>query len=187
MAEETPTEGAVENNPTATPAEEGGIPKSRFNEVIGQKNELKKQVESMQAQLSQIAREKEEAEKAKRLKAGEAEVVIGELEQKLGQYEKQAQEFQKMQAQRLDTLRNKLPEDKRDKYAHITDMGLLESLVDDFTTTGGGAPTDRSSVPKEDFGGYGSFTEWANKDMKGFSEHMAKESEQAIKWGVVPE
>ena len=188
MTEEAkPTETPVENPGSDSPAEKGAIPYDRFSEVVGERNELKSQLSTIQEQLNTINAEKAEAEKAKQLKAGKAEEVITSLEQKLSKYEKQAEEFQKMQAQRLDTLRNKLPEDKREKYAHITDMGLMESLVDDLSTTGGGTPADRSAVPKDDFGGYGSLTEWANKDMKGFSEYMAKENSQSIKWGVVPE
>lgn len=185
--QEKPTEAPVEKPASESPAEKGAIPYDRFSEVVGERNELKTQLSAIQDQLNTIEAEKAEAEKAKQIKAGKADEVISNLENKLSQYQKQAEEFQKMQAQRLDTLRNKLPEDKRDKYANVTDMNLLESLVDDLSTTGGGAPADRSAVPKEDFGGYGSMTEWANKDLEGFSKFMAKENEQSIKWGQVPE
>ena len=183
----TPTPEPVVNPVPDPPTETGGIPKARLDEVIGERNDLRNSVSAMQTQLDEFKTAQEEADKAKRIKAGEAETMVAELEAKLGTYKTQAEGFQKAQAERLDTLRNKLPEDKRDKYAHVTDLGLMESLVDDLTITGGGAPPDRSAVPKEDFGGYGSFTEWANKDMKSFSAYMAKENEQSIKWGVVPE
>ena len=187
MTDETPTAAPVVNPEPETPAGKGAIPYDRFSEVVAQKNELATQLSAIQEQLNSIEAEKQAAIEAKRLKSGEAESVINELKSELGTYKTQAEEFQKMQAQRLDSLRNKLPEDKRDKYAHITDLGLMETLVEDLSTTGGGAPPDRSGVPKDDFNGYGSLTEWANKDLKSFSAYMAKENTQSIKWGQVPE
>lgn len=185
--QENPTVAPVENPVPEPPSEKGAVPYDRFSEVVGEKNQLKADLAAIQDQLNAIKQEKADAEEAKRVKAGKAEEVIAELKGQLGEYQQQAEAFQKAQAQRLDALREKLPEDKRDKYAHIVDVNLLESLVDDLANTGGGGPSDRPAVPKEDFGGYGSYTEWANKDMKGYSEYMKAESETAIKWGVVPE
>lgn len=183
----TPTPEPVVKPVPDPPAASGGIPKARLDEVIGERNDLRDSVTAMQEKITAFEFGQKEAEKAKALKAGKADEIITGLEGELGKYKLQAENWQKDQAQRLDSLRNKLPEDKREKYASVTDMSLLESLVDDLSTTGGGAPADRSGVPKEDFGGYGSLTEWANTDMKGFSEFMAKENRQSIKWGQVPE
>ena len=177
---------AVKNDPVTPPAE-AAIPKARLDQVIGERNTLRSEMDTLKAELNTFKTSQDEAEKAKRLKAGEQNDMIAELETKLKAAQGNSDKLVQMQAQQLDSLRSQLPEDKQETYKGVTDLALLQSLVNDFKITGGGAPSDRSAVPKEDFGGYGSMTEWANKDIKSFGEHMAKENATSIPWGVVPE
>ena len=177
---------AVKNDPVTPPAE-AAIPKARLDQVIGERNTLRSEMDTLKAELNTFKTSQDEAEKAKRLKAGEHTNMIAELEEKNKALQAQADVAVKMQASQIDSLISQLPEDKRDSYKGYTDVDLLQKLVNDFKITGGGAPSDRSAVPKEDFGGYGSMTEWANKDIKSFGEHMAKENATSIPWGVVPE
>ena len=150
--------------------------------------ERAQKAEALNAAANDSAKaEADKSEKARRIKAGEQNAMLDEMQSKLDDATTFKEQYLKDQAVRIDSLRAQLPEDKRETYGHIKDPNLLQSLVDDFKVTGSGSPTDRSAVPKDDFGGFGSETEWANKDIAGYAKHRADAEKLSIKWGVVPE
>ena len=79
--------------------------------------------------------------------------------------------------------------DEVEKMGGQVKMGVEVTKIkhEDFKITGGGAPSDRSAVPKEEMGGYSSWLEFANKDPKGYAAQHKKDAAQSIQIGVTPE
>jgi len=188
MVEPTPTPApVVKPEPTPTPGEPGGIPKARLDEVIGQRNDFKTQLESMQTKLDKFEADSEAAKQAKAIEEGNQSEVIADLTEKLKSAQGIVDQSLKDTAVRLDLLRAQLPEDKQKTYAGINDVTLLENLVNDFKITGGGTPGSRPSVPTEEMGGYKSWQEFSEKDPKGYSAQFKRDTAQSIQIGVSPE
>ena len=175
----------VKPEPTPTPApvvkpELDPVPYARFSEVNAEKKAL-------ELKLEEIATKAEADRVAKLEKDGQHSTIIAEQQAKLDELQKIADQKLLDDAARLTTLRSKLPEDKRDRYNHITDVATLETLVEDFNVTGGNGPGYRPGATGKPFGGYESETAFANADLVGYAKYAATESRQAIPWGVQPE
>lgn len=89
-----------------------------------------------------------------------------------------------------EKLLAKLPEDRRARVEGWP-VSAVETYVSDFIELSGkgipGAKPGSSAVG--DHGGFGSYSEWAQKDPEGYAKHRQEEERQTITWGhaVEPE
>ena len=148
------------------------IPKSRLDEVIGQRNDANTRIEKLEATINKFNAESEKQREDK-LKANEQhEVIITELKQKLETATEKADHWTTYQEDRRATLTEKLPENRRE-FTEGMDLTKLEKFVDSEVQSANANKTNsaRQGVNLTgEFGGYSSHAEWASKDPKGYEE-----------------
>ena len=90
----------------------------------------------------------------------------------------------------VTSTRNKLiaqlPEDRQERVKDWP-VEQLETYVSDFTelNAGKGIPGGKPGTSEVgEYGGYESFSEWANKDPEGYREYRNSESRQKIVWAT---
>jgi len=185
---ETNTTEQAEANSVTKPSTEADvkndmIPKSRLDEVIGQRNDANTRIEKLEATINKFNAEGEQQREDK-LKANEQhEVLITELKQKLETVTEKADHWNTYQEERRAMLNEKLPESQREFTAGM-DLPTLEKFVDSGVQSDNANKTNsaRQGVnPTGEFGGYSDTAEWAAKDPSGFEKHLEKNVEGYIK------
>ena len=187
---ETNTTEQAEANSVTKPSTEADvkndmIPKSRLDEVIGQRNDANTRIEKLEATINKFNAEGEKQREDK-LKANEQhEVIITELKQKLETVTEKADNWTTYQEDRRATLTEKLPENRRE-FTEGMDLTELEKFVDSEVQSANANKTNsaRQGVNLTgEFGGYGSHAEWASKDPQGYKQANQSASGQGIRIG----
>ena len=188
---ETNTTEQAEANSVTNPSTEADvkndmIPKSRLDEVIGQRNDANTRIEKLEATINEFTA-KGEQQREDKLKANEQhEVIITELKQKLETVTEKADHWTTYQEDRRATLTEKLPENRRE-FTEGMDLTKLEKFVDSEVQSANANKTNsaRQGVnPSGEFGGFNSYEEWAMKDPAGCEKHLAN-SVKGYQWGKV--
>jgi small-conductance mechanosensitive channel len=119
----------------AATAEPTTIPIDRLNEVIGQRNDLRTQIETLEAEKAERTAADQEADRIAATKRGEFETVINGLNEENAKLKAEAEEGRKIkaaadkaEAEKKQELLEKLPEDQRDTWK-TADLTLLEAHV----------------------------------------------------------
>ena len=135
----------------------------RFKEVIAQKNEVQKQLSEYQA--------KEKAKDEKLLQdKGEFTTLLAQRDATIEDLGKKVEGLSGDLNSYKEGLVNQVPEGRR----YVTEgmsISNLQKFVADEQTSANAGKTDSSragTTVKGDFGGYGSYAEWAQKDPKGY-------------------
>ena len=185
---ETNTTEQAEANSVTKPSTEADvkndmIPKSRLDEVIGQRNDANTRIEKLEATVNEFTA-KGEKQREDKLKANEQhEVLITELKQKLETVTEKADHWKTYQEDRRATLTDKLPENRRE-FTEGMDLTKLEKFVDSEVQAVNANKTNsaRQGVnPAGEFGGYADVQEWAQKDPIGFQKHLEQNVQGYIK------
>ena len=190
---ETNTTEQAEANSVTKPSTEAGvkndmIPKSRLDEVIGQRNDANTRIEKLEATINKFNAESEKQREDK-LKANEQhEVIITELKQKLETVTEKADNWNTYQEDRRATLTEKLPENKRE-FTEGMDLTKLEKFVDSEVQAVNANANKTNSArqgvnPSGEFGGYSSMEEWSMKDPTGCDKFLT-ETVKGYQWGKV--
>ena len=172
--EKVNTPQAEENSETnpSTQADKNDVPYVRFQEVNGQKNQFKSENESLKAELEKAKAEKEDARQEALKKNSEFETLYNETD---GLAKKQAEQIKVFEAKELEEserLDAKIPEDQRVFTKGMTNA-VKAQYIEQLQSNVNAGKTDSSragTTAKGDFGGYGSYAEWAQKDPKGYTE-----------------
>ena len=187
---ETNTTEQAEANSVTNPSTEADvkndmIPKSRLDEVIGQRNDANTRIEKLEATINKFNAEGEQQREDK-LKANEQhEVLITELKQKLETVTEKADHWNTYQEERRAMLNEKLPESQRE-FTTGMDLPTLEKFVDSGVQSDNANKTNsaRQGVNLTgEFGGYSSHAEWASKDPQGYKQANQSASGQGIRIG----
>ena len=185
---ETNTTEQAEANSVTKPSTEADvkndmIPKSRLDEVIGQRNDANTRIEKLEATINKFNAEGEKQREDK-LKANEQhEVLITELKQKLETVTEKADHWNTYQEDRRATLTDKLPENRRE-FTEGMDLTKLEKFVDSEVQAVNANKTNsaRPGVnPTGEFGGFDSWQEFAMNDPKGAEKALAAQTNNYIK------
>tara|TARA_A100001391_G_scaffold203117_1_gene194608 strand:+ start:410 stop:913 length:504 start_codon:yes stop_codon:yes gene_type:complete len=143
MSEEKTIEPDVKQE--AVTKDENNVPISRLNEVISERNELRKSLESF--------REKEEEDKrAKLIEEEKWQELNAELVQKIDSYKPYKERWEAMDAKLREGALSQLPESKREKFASV-DTEVLLNIVEEFTEVEKVNPPDKKgTIPTEKIG-----------------------------------
>jgi hypothetical protein len=148
------------------------IPKSRFDEVIVQKNQFKEKLETFEREQLQSRNNKlVEDNKFKELYEG-LKTQNEELLKNIDIYKPSHDQWTVYQTKRKESLLEKIPENKRAKFKDVTDLNILEEMAEVFTA--GVATTNKrkgiTGVSAGKFDGYNGPQDMAVKDPKLFKE-----------------
>ena len=162
------TEGNSETNPSTQADAKNETPlheHPRFKEVIAQKNEVQKQLSEYQA------KEKAKAEDTLKEK-GEFTTLLAQRDATIEDLGKKVEGLSGDLNSYRDGLVNQVPEERRYVTEGMSIPNLQKFVADEQATVNAGK-TDSSragNTAKGDFGGYGSYAEWATKDPKGYEQ-----------------
>ena len=187
---ETNTTEQAEANSVTKPSTEAGvkndmIPKSRLDEVIGQRNDANTRIEKVEATINKFNAEGEKQREDK-LKANEQhEVLITELKQKLETVTEKADHWNTYQEERRAMLNENLPESQRE-FTTGMDLPTLEKFVASGVQSDNANKTNsaRQGVnPTGEFGGFNSHAEWASKDPQSYKQANQSATGKGIRIG----
>ena len=172
--EQVNTPQAEENSETnpSTQADKNDVPYTRFQEVNGQKNQIKSENESLKAELEKVKVAQEDARQAALKKNSEFETLYNEAD---GLAKKQAEQIKAFEAKELEEserLDAKIPEDQRVFTKGMTNA-VKAQYIEQLHSNINAGKTDSSragTTAKGDFGGYSSYAEWATKDPDGYTK-----------------
>ena len=187
MSEEskvTQAETNSEINPSTQASEKNdNVPYSRFSEVVSERNTMKDEMKKLQDQLSSIDADRKVAREEKLKKNEEYETLIAEKNTEIEKLSGTANKWTEYEATRREVLTGKLPEN-RQKFASSMKLTELEEFVDLETSSQSAGKTNSSRAgvsPTGEFGGYGSWQEFAIKDPKGAEQAIASSTTNYIK------
>ncbi len=187
MAEEqqnTPqAEGNSESNPS-TQADKNDVPYTRFQEVVGQKNQFKSQIEELQAELQKVNAQQEEQRQETLKKNSEFETLYNETNSELAKYKEQNKALTTDLGAFRQGLVEQLPEGRR-VYTEGMNMATLQKFVQDEQVAVNANKADSSragtTASKGEFGGYDSWQEYAIKDPNGAEKALQDSTKGYIK------
>ena len=172
MAEEQQnTQTAEENsvtNPSTQAAERKDSPlheNPRFKEVIGQRNQFRDELAKYQAE--------DKAKEDKLLQEkGEYKTLLAKRDTTIEELTSSNKTLQSDLGAFRQGLVDQLPEGRR-VYTEGMNMETLQKFVSDDQITANANKTDSSragTTVKGEFGGYSSYSEWAQKDPDGYTK-----------------
>ena len=174
-----PSTEASKNN-----VQDGMIPRSRLNEVNNKYKDSLTQNQNLQAQLDKVKADQEAARIGELEKQGEYKKLLDEANAKLKESSVVVKEYEEYKTNKRNTLMEQLTEDNDKSIAESLPLDKLELYVGKVTNTANPLPTNTSRAtsqqPQGDFGGYGSYEEWATKDPKGYKEANQTNSTKGI-------
>ncbi len=186
MTEETKSTETTENQNLDTKVNvKNDVPYDRFQEVNQQKNEFKGQLESLQSEIAKIKGEKDTARQEAMKKNEEFETLYNETNSKLTETNTINEGLKKDVATYRAGLLEQLPEERREFGASM-DMATLQKFVKTELQSVNANKTDQSRAGNQaggEFGGYGSYEEWATKDPKGYQDANNSLNGKGIKIG----
>ena len=182
---ETNNQAQVENNNVkndSTQAETNDtykdVPESRFNEVIAQKNKAMEQANEYKAQLDKFQAEQEATRKKELEKQGEYKTLLDEANAKNEKLSAIANEYTEYKSNKRANIMESITNDDDKMIAEGLSLDKLEVFAKRVTQTNTvGTPNQRpanSSKGTGDFGGYGSWAEFAINDPKGAEQALNK-------------
>ena len=189
MSEENKTvqsnENAV-NNPTNEGSKTNEVPYDRFAEVNTQKNEWKAQAETANAKLAEFETKAAKAREAKMVENDEYKTLLAEKDAQISKLTDVSNQWNTYQEETRTSLMEKLPEGKRE-FGEGMDLSKLQKFVETevqaVNPNAGKTNSQRQGVTPNvgEFGGYGSWQEFAMKDPVGAEKALASETTNYIK------
>ena len=150
------------------------VPDSRFDEVIAQKNKALEQANEYKAQLDKFTSEQETARQKELEKQGEYKTLLGEANAKIEKLSTIANEYTEYKSNKRASIMETITSDDDKLIAEGLSLDKLEMFAKRVTQTNTvGTPNQRpanSTKGTGEFGGYGSYAEWAEKDPEGYQQ-----------------
>ena len=168
----------VKNEDTQVQTNENMIPQGRFNEVNAQKNQLAEK-------LAKIEQAQEQQRKADLEKQGEYKTLLEEQGRELEKYKADSTAWNEYKTNKRASIMETITNDDDKLIAEDLSLGKLEKFANRVTQTNTvGTPNQRpanSTKGTGEFGGYGSWQEFAIKDPKGAEKAIADSTTNYIK------
>ena len=175
MSEENQTQSNAETNSVpndSTQADtkeiKNNIPDQRFDEVIAQKNKFKDERNAYKDEIDSMKSKQEETRKKELEKQGEYKTLLDEANQKIEVLGKDSAQWKEYRANKRATIMEGLSDDKDKAIADGLSLDKLD-LFSERIGSGSSLPTSNARPTNDksgtgEFGGYSSWTEFAQKD-----------------------
>ena len=161
------------------------VPDSRFEDVIAQKNKANDRANTLQTELDKMKADQESVRKKKLEDDGQLKTLLDEQAKDLDKYKTQANEYTEYKANKRASIMETITNDDDKEIADGMPLAKLEKFANRVTQTNTvGTPNQRpanSTKGTGEFGGYGSWEEFAIKDPKGAEKAIADQTSQFIK------
>ena len=161
------------------------VPDSRFEDVIAQKNKANDRANTLQTELDKMKADQESVRKKKLEDDGQLKTLLDEQAKDLDKYKAEADEFTEYKANKRADIMETITNDADKEIADGMPLAKLEKFANRVTQTNTvGTPNQRpanSTKGTGEFGGYGSWEEFAIKDPKGAEKAIADQTSQFIK------
>ena len=174
---------SVPNPSTQADVKKDTIPQSRFNEVIGERNQERESNAKLQQQLDKYQADEKAKEEKLLQEKGEFQTILDRKDAELDKAIKKGAMWDDYETARRKTLTESLPEAKQ-KFAVSMPLQDLEEFHSLESISANAGKTDSSragTTAKGEFGGYSNTAEWAQKDPGGFTKHLEENVEGYIK------
>ena len=161
------------------------VPDSRFKDVVAQKNKALEDANNYKSQLDKFQAEQETARQKQLEKQGEYKTLLEEANTKIEKLSTVANEYTEYKANKRADIMETITNDDDKEIADGMPLAKLEKFANRVTQTNTvGTPNQRpanSTKGTGEFGGYGSWEEFAIKDPKGAEKAIADQTSQFIK------
>ena len=161
----------AKNEDTQVQTNENMIPQSRFNEVNAQKNQLAEK-------LAKIEQAQEQQRKADLEKQGEYKTLLEEQAKELEKYKADSNAWNEYKTNKRASIMETITNDDDKLIAEDLSLAKLEKFASRVTQANAvSTPNQRPSNSTKgtgQYGGYGSWNEYVQKDPKGAEEAMKK-------------
>ena len=177
MSEET----KVSNEAVADSGAENVVQESAQNEHIAESKKYRKRAQDAETKLTNLQKKLESQENTKLKEKEEFKTLAEKLEAENTSLNSYKEKYDTLVNQRKAKLLERLPEDKRETFKN-KDLDVLEFMADQLNSKPS-EPSARNLVGTKntEFGGYGSWQEFAIKDPKGASKAIEESTLNFIK------
>ncbi len=186
MAEEQVNTPQADDNSVTNPStqanETKNVPYGRFQEVNRQKNDIASKYEEATAKIAKMEAGIETARQESLKKNQEYETLYNEAHSMATKLQEQNKVLQSDLGAFRQGLVDQLPEERR-VYTEGMNMATLQKFVQEEQVAVNANKTDSSragTTAKGEFGGYGSYAEWAEKDSASYE----KEKQNILNTGL---
>ena len=181
MSEETQVanETVVDN---ATPKPEMSTPDN--SELIAESKKYRKRSQSAEARVAELEAKINSFEEQRLKEKEDFKTLYEKVSIENEQNGAKAKEWDDYQAKKREEILSNIPEEERGDYDGVK-LKSLENIISKMTSSKTVNPNHVSNAPKSvgEFGGYGSYAEWAEKDAKGYQEANNTVTGSGIKIG----
>ena len=170
-------------NPSTQADVKNDVPYDRFQEVNGQKNQLKSENEGLKAELAKVKVAQEDARQDALKKNSEFETLYNETDAMNKKLIEQNEVFKKREQEDRERMIDKVPEEQR-VFTEGMSNSVLAQYIEQNQTSANAGKTDSSragTTVKGEMGGYDSWQEFAIKDPKGAEKAIAGSTANYIK------
>ena len=160
--------------------------KSLHENEVDYNKKLRGKNQELQTKLEQFEKTQAESRQKKMEEAGEFKTIIAEKDQTIESLTKKAGEYDNYLNTRKSELLESFSEDDREQFSHLplTDIEKLSKRLNVSKSNVPNVPEGRDAKLGE-FGGYGSYQEWATKDPKGYEKANKNITNGDIKIGYL--
>jgi chromosome segregation ATPase len=153
------------------------------NEYIAESKKYRKRAQDAETRLANLEKQLETQQNQKLKEKEEYKTLAEKYEAQVNDLNPYKDKYEGLVEQRRNVLLERLPEDKRETFKN-KDLDVLEFLVSELKTKTQ-EPSARNLVGTKntEFGGYGSFAEWAEKDPIGYESQNRSNTSKGIKVG----
>ena len=153
------------------------------NEYIAESKKYRKRAQDAETKLANLEKQLETQQNQKLKEKEEYKTLAEKYEAQVNDLNPYKEKYEGLVEQRRNVLLERLPEDKRETFKN-KDLDVLEFLVSELKTKTQ-EPSARNLVGTKntEFGGYGSFAEWAEKDPIGYESQNSSSTGKGIKVG----
>jgi hypothetical protein len=179
---QTPEEAQAKN--PSTEATDKNVPYDRFAEVNQAKKDGLEQIGKLQAQIDKMNSDNKSKAEAKLVEDGKLKEALDIMTKERDTFKGQSEQWTTYQTDKRENLMSKLTDDTDKSIADgLSDLNKLETYVNKVTNVN--APSTSTaratSGSAGEFGGYGSVEEFAQKDPRGFEQHLQNNVKGYIK------
>ena len=176
-------ENKVSNETVVEQGTENVAQESAQNEYIAESKKYRKRAQDAETRLANLEKQLETQQNQKLKENEEYKTLAEKYEAQVNDLNPYKEKYEGIVEQRRNVLLERLPEDKRETFKN-KDLDVLEFLVSELKTKTQ-EPSARNLVGTKntEFGGYGSFAEWAEKDPIGYESQNRSNSAKGIKVG----
>ena len=178
MSEEQQNTQQAEENSATNPSTEADVkndvPYGRFQEVNGQKNQYKSENESLKAELAKQKAAQEDARQEALKKNSEFETLYNETDAMNKTLAEENKAYKQREQEDRERMMKKVPEEKR-VFTNGMSNSVLAQFIEQEQIAVNANKTDSSragTTAKGEFGGFGSWEEFAIKDPAGAEKQL---------------